>query len=106
MCHPVFTHPTCKRPCPCAYWQWFLSGLAVLASARFTLNGEYGTACAFRPESSSATAPHVCGLAMEVPFISWLQRRVKCGTEVMAPPGAHTVTPRSPSIVGPRDVHV
>ena len=43
---------------------------------------------------------------MEVPFMSWLQRRVKWGTEVMAPPGAHTVTPRSPSIVGPRDVHV
>ena len=58
----VEKNPTCKSPCPWAYWQWFLSGLAVLASARFTLNGEYGTDCALRPESSSDTAPHVCGL--------------------------------------------
>ena len=32
--------------------------------------------------------------------------RVNLGTEVIAPPGAHTVTPLSPSMVGPRLVHV
>lgn len=41
-----------------------------------------------------------------VPFMSWLLLRVKVGTEVMAPPGAQTVTPRAPSPVGPRDDHV
>ena len=30
------------------------------------------------------------------------QRRLNGGTDVIAPPGAQTVTPRSPSIVGPR----
>ena len=56
--------------------------------------------------TASFSSSLLSSLAMEVPFMSWLQRRVKCGTEVIAPPGAHTVTPRSPSIVGPRDVHV
>ena len=32
--------------------------------------------------------------------------RVNCGTDVIAPPGAQTVTPRSPSMVGPRLVQV
>ena len=33
-------------------------------------------------------------------------RKLNGGTDVMAPPGAHTVTPRSPSIVGPLLDHV
>ena len=32
--------------------------------------------------------------------------RLNGGTDVIAPPGAHTVTPRSPSMVGPRLDHV
>jgi len=43
---------------------------------------------------------------MDVPFISCVHRKLNGGTEVMAPPGAQTVTPRSPSIVGPRLVQV
>lgn len=43
---------------------------------------------------------------MLVPFISWLFLNVKLGTLVIAPPGAHTVIPAPPSIVGPRDDHV
>lgn len=46
------------------------------------------------------TLPHL------VPFISWFTRSKKLGTEVMAPPGAHTVTPLAPSAVGPRDDQV
>jgi hypothetical protein len=38
-------------------------------------------------------APQTCGAAILVPFISWQLRKVKFGTDVMAPPGAHTVTP-------------
>ncbi len=43
---------------------------------------------------------------MEVPFISWVPRIVNWGTDVIAPPGAQMVTPLSPSMVGPREVHV
>lgn len=43
---------------------------------------------------------------MLVPFMSWQLRKVNLGTDVIAPPGAHTVTPYSPSIVGPLDVQV
>jgi hypothetical protein len=38
-------------------------------------------------------APQTCGDAILVPFISSQLRKVKPGTDVIAPPGAHTVTP-------------
>lgn len=41
-----------------------------------------------------------------MPFISWLLRNVNVGTDVMAPPGAQTVTPLAPSAVGPLDDQV
>ena len=41
----------------------------------------------------SPTAPQTCGDAILVPFISSQLRNVKPGTDVIAPPGAHTVTP-------------
>lgn len=52
------------------------------------------------------TQPATWGEDMLVPFSSWVPRSVKLDTEVMAAPGAHTVTPLSPSIVGPREDHV
>lgn len=51
-------------------------------------------------------APVTWGAAMLVPFMSWLFLNVKLGTLVIAPPGAHTVIPAPPSIIGPRDDHV
>ena len=58
------------------------------------------------PESMRAMAPQAWGEAIEVPFISWVPRSVNSGTEVMAPPGAHRASPRSPSMVGPLELHV
>lgn len=52
------------------------------------------------------TQPAAWGEDMLVPFSSWVPRSVKLDTEVMAAPGAHTVTPLSPSIVGPLEDHV
>ncbi len=62
--------------------------------------------CCFMPERMRAMAPQACGDAIEVPFMSWVPRSANSPTEVMAPPGAHSVSPRSPSIVGPRELHV
>lgn len=49
------------------------------------------------PESSKAIPPHALGEDIEVPFISWVPRRVQFGTEAIAPPGALILTPRAPS---------
>jgi hypothetical protein len=46
-------------------------GLAVTEIARLILYGENGTLRCFKPDASKETAPQTCGLAMEVPFISW-----------------------------------
>ena len=43
---------------------------------------------------------------MEVPFICWCRARHHVGTHVMAPPGAHMLTPSPPSMQGPRLDHV
>ena len=43
---------------------------------------------------------------MLVPFSNWVPLSVKQGTDVIAAPGAHTVIPLSPSIVGPLEDHV
>lgn len=50
--------------------------------------------------------PHALGDDMDVPFMSWVPRRVQFGTDAMAPPGALMLTPRAPSVVGPLDDHV
>lgn len=50
--------------------------------------------------------PHALGDDMDVPFMSWVPRRVQFGTEAMAPPGALMLTPRAPSVVGPLDDQV
>ena len=47
----------------------------------------------------SPMQPHALGEDMEVPFISWLFCSVQLGTEVTAPPGAVTETPRLPSVL-------
>ena len=43
-----------------------------------------------------------CVFSMITIIFTCEQRRLNGGTDVIAPPGAQTVTPRSPSIVGPR----
>ena len=43
-----------------------------------------------------------CSQSVLMLFLTCEQRRLNGGTDVIAPPGAQTVTPRSPSIVGPR----
>merc|ERR1719402_105780 len=43
---------------------------------------------------------------MLVPFMRFVPLSVNCGTLVMAPPGAQTHTPLSPSIVGPLELQV
>ncbi len=58
------------------------------------------------PESTRAIPPQALGEDMEVPFISCVPRSVQLGTEAMAPPGALMLTPRAPSVLGPRDDHV
>lgn len=58
------------------------------------------------PDSTSAMPPQALGEDMDVPFISWVPRRVQLGTDAMAPPGALMLTPRAPSVLGPRDDHV
>lgn len=58
------------------------------------------------PESTRAIPPQALGEDMEVPFISCVPRSVQLGTEAMAPPGALILTPRAPSVLGPRDDHV
>ena len=58
------------------------------------------------PERTSAMPPQALGEDMEVPFISWVPRSVQLGTEAMAPPGALMLTPRAPSMLGPRDDQV
>lgn len=50
--------------------------------------------------------PQALGDDMDVPFISWVPRRVQLGTEAMAPPGALMLTPRAPSVLGPLDDQV
>lgn len=59
-----------------------------------------------KPERISAMPPHALGDDMDVPFMSWVPRRVQFGTEAMAPPGALMLTPRAPSAVGPLDDQV
>nr|CAH7745877.1 unnamed protein product [Callosobruchus chinensis] len=54
------------------------------------LNGEYGKFFCNKPDIRIDTTPAACGEAIEVPFINCEYRNVKLGTEVMAPPGAHT----------------
>ena len=41
--------------------------------------------------------PQTLGEDIEVPFINCFLRKVQLGTDVTAPPGAVTVTPRPPS---------
>lgn len=82
------------------------SRVAVFHSARFTLYGENGRPSFSSPDSSNATAPATCGAAMLVPCISCCFDCVNSGTDAMAAPGAHTVTPWPPSMHGSRDVHV
>lgn len=41
---------------------------------------------------------------MLVPLQYWQPRNENLGTEVTAPPGAITETPRVPSVVGPREL--
>lgn len=52
------------------------------------------------------TAPATCGADILVPFIRQDLLIRNSGTDVMAAPGAITVTPRPPSMHGSRDVHV
>ena len=91
-------------PCPNSHMS--LSQVHVFSTALLTLKGLQPRPLARMPLRASASAPHVWGEAMLVPFISCVPRMVNLGTEVMAPPGAQTVTPRSPSIVGPRELQV
>lgn len=58
------------------------------------------------PERINAMPPQALGDDMDVPFISWVPRRVQLGTEAMAPPGALMLTPRAPSVLGPLDDQV
>lgn len=58
------------------------------------------------PERTSAMPPQAFGDDMDVPFISWVPRRVQFGTDAMAPPGALMLTPRAPSVLGPLDDQV
>lgn len=50
--------------------------------------------------------PQAFGDDMDVPFISWVPRRVQLGTDAIAPPGALMQTPRAPSVLGPLDDQV
>lgn len=50
--------------------------------------------------------PQALGEDMEVPFINCVPRKVQLGTEAMAPPGALTLTPSAPSVLGPLEDHV
>ena len=83
-----------------------LSQVQVFSTALLTLKGLQASFLALIPLRARASAPQVWGEAMLVPFISCVPLRVNLGTEVMAPPGAHTVTPLSPSMVGPRELQV
>lgn len=58
------------------------------------------------PERISAMPPQALGDDIDVPFISWVPRRVQLGTDAMAPPGALMLTPRAPSVLGPLDDQV
>lgn len=58
------------------------------------------------PDRISAMPPQALGDDMDVPFISWVPRRVQLGTDAMAPPGALMLTPRAPSVLGPLDDQV
>lgn len=58
------------------------------------------------PERISAMPPQAFGDDMDVPFISWVPRRVQLGTDAIAPPGALMLTPRAPSVLGPLDDQV
>ena len=58
------------------------------------------------PERISAMPPQALGDDMDVPFISWVPRRVQLGTDAMAPPGALMLTPRAPSVLGPLEDQV
>lgn len=50
--------------------------------------------------------PQAFGDDMDVPFMSWVPRRVQLGTDAIAPPGALMQTPRAPSVLGPLDDQV
>ncbi len=63
---------------------------------RLILNGENGIFCALSPDRSKATQPATLGELIDVPFISRAFLSVQFGTDVMAPPGAQTETPKSP----------
>lgn len=58
------------------------------------------------PERTKAMPPQAFGDDMDVPFISWVPRRVQLGTDAIAPPGALILTPRAPSVLGPLDDQV
>lgn len=60
----------------------------------------------YTPERINAMPPHALGDDMDVPFMSWVPRRVQFGTDAIAPPGALMLTPRAPSVVGPLDDQV
>lgn len=66
----------------------------------------YQTMTLDTPERIRAMPPQALGDDMEVPFISWVPRRVQLGTDAMAPPGALMLTPRAPSVLGPLDDQV
>lgn len=50
--------------------------------------------------------PQAFGEDMDVPFISWVPRRVQLGTDAIAPPGALMLTPKAPSVLGPLEDQV
>ena len=83
-----------------------LSQVQVFSTALLTLKGLQASFLALMPLRARASAPQVWGEAMLLPFISCVPLRVNLGTGVMAPPGALTVTPTSPSMVGPRELQV
>mmetsp|Transcript_6059 Transcript_6059/g.37553 ORF Transcript_6059/g.37553 Transcript_6059/m.37553 type:complete len:226 (-) Transcript_6059:1093-1770(-) len=82
------------------------SALAVAWTMRLILAGLAFTPSSLSAAISKAMAPQQHGLLMLVPFMSVRFSRDHRGTGAMAPPGADTSTPTSPSVVGPRELQV
>ncbi|OTF81390.1 hypothetical protein BLA29_015032, partial [Euroglyphus maynei] len=66
--------------------------------------GVYGIDRCLTADNSRETQPQTLGDAIDVPFIRALFLSVQFGTDVIAPPGPQTETPREPLQAGPRDV--
>ena len=71
MVDSIYNNYTWSKPWPWPYGHKCGKGLAVAASALLILKGDHFRFSCLSPDISIDTAPQTCGLAIEVPFISF-----------------------------------